>query len=136
MVWMKACSLILAVGILASCGTIDEISQQIPSGSQCTFTCPSGEVLASETTLGSCTFYVVDKMCVGTKSLEGCEGDPKGYKVLLQNQSGAVVVLRNEALQKGEWEAKWGERREIRAYGSYDWGIAETHGSGVRFVCP
>lgn len=147
MMWMGICSLMLAVGMLVGCGIAEQISQQMPpaevpdtstapSKSQCTFNCPSGKVLASETTLGRCTLYVVNKMCVATINPGGCEGTSKGYKVLLQNQSGAVVEVRNEALQNGKWGAHWGEKKEIRPNGSYEWGMAATHGTGVRFVCP
>lgn len=129
-------SLMAAMSMLIGCGVTNQISQQMPSMSQCTFNCPTDKVLASETTLGRCTLYVVDKMCVATINPGDCEGDSKGYKVLLQNQSGTIVKVRHEALQGGKWGAHWGEKREIQPGGSYEWGIAATHGTGVRFVCP
>jgi hypothetical protein len=135
-IWKGIGSLMLVVAMPFGCVTIDQMSKQMPPVSQCMLNCTSGEVLASETTLGRCTLYVVDKMCVGTANPGGCEGDSKGYRVLIQNQSGAVVDVRNEALQKGKWGAHWGEKKVIKPYGSNEWGIATTHGTGVRFVCP
>ena len=135
-IWLEIGSLLLAVGMLVGCVITDQLSQQMPLGSRCTFTCPSDKVLASETSLGGCTVYVVDNMCVATINPGGCKGDPKGYKVLLQNQSGSVVEVRNEAMQKGKWGAHWGEKKEVKPGSSYEWGIASTHGTGVRFVCP
>jgi len=128
--------LILAAGILGGCGITEQVSQHMPSRSQCSFACTSGEVLASETTMGRCTLYVVNDMCAATIKPGGCDGDSKGYRVVIQNQSGEVVEVRNEALQKGKWGAHWGEKKEIRSGGSYEWGIAASHGTGVRFVCP
>lgn len=136
LIWVGVFNLMMAVGLLVGCGTAEQISQQMPSESQCTLTCPSGKVLASETTLGRCTLYVVNKMCVATINPGGCKRDSKGYKILLQNQSGAVVEVRNEALQDGKWGAHWGEKKEIQPGGSYGWGMAATHGTGVRLACP
>lgn len=127
---------VLAAIMLAGCATTEEISQQTPSESQCRFTCPRGKILASETTLGRCTVYVVDRKCVATITPGGCRGDAQGYKILLENQSDAVVTVRNEALQKGKWVAHWGEKKEIQPGGSYGWGVAATHGKGVRLACP
>ena len=135
-IWLRILSLMLAMGMFSGCAITEQIAPQIPSISQCTFNCPEDQVLASETTLGRCTLYVVNKECVATINPDGCEGDSKGYKVLLQNRSAAVMKVRHEALQKGKWGAHWGEKREIQPGGSYEWGIAATHGNGVRFVCP
>ena len=134
--FIGAFSLMFAMSMHVGCGMTRQLSQQLPSMSQCTFNCQTDKVLASETTLGRCTLFVVDRMCVATINPGGCKGDPNGFKVLLQNQSGTMVKVRHEALQGGKWGAHWGEKREIQPGGSYEWGIAATHGTGVRFVCP
>jgi hypothetical protein len=125
-----------AAAMLAGCGTAEQIAPQAPSASPCSLKCPSGRILASETTLGRCTVYVVDQQCVASLTPGGCRGDADGYKVLLKNHSGAVVKVRNEALQKGKWVAHWRESKEVQPGGSYGWGIAATHGKGARLACP
>ena len=142
----RAC-LLLAVGTLFGCGITEEITQELssletpgtvqaPSGIRHMFDCPAGKVLASETTLGRCTLIVVNNSCVTAIQPGLCDGDPKGYKVALKNQCDAVLEVRNEGLQNGTWVARWGKKKTVKPGGSYEWGMAATHGKGVRFVCP
>jgi hypothetical protein len=137
----------MVVGALVGCGIIEKITKelssiettkasQVPSETQQALDPPSGKVLASETTLGRCTLVVVDNACVTTTKPGVCDADPKGYKVLIQNQCDAVVEVRNEGLKNGEWVARLGEKKTIKPGGSYGLGMAATHANGVRLVCP
>ncbi len=146
--WIGKICVILAVSMLAGCGITEEITKELssletPSANQApsetrhtSFDCPSGKVLASETTLGRCTLIVVSNTCVTTTKPGACDADSKGYKVLIQNQCDSMVEVRNEGLKDGKWVARWGKKKTIKPGGSYGWGIAATHGSGVRLVCP
>ena len=145
--WIGRIYLILAFAMLTGCAITEDITKELssletpkkspsPSETQLTFDCPPGKVLASETTLGRCTLIVVDNKCVSTIKPGACNAEPKGYKVEIQNQCNALVEVRNEGLKKGEWVARWGEKKTIKPGGSYGWGMAATHGNGVRLVCP